>query len=321
MSGSAACPTCGAPVAVGARFCASCGTPLVEAVPEERKLATILFADVIGSTDLGEQLDPERLRALLQDYFTAMAAVVDTWGGTIEKYIGDAILAVWGVPAAREDDPVRALHAAREMLAKLERINPELERRHGVRLGVRVGVNTGEVLAPVGAQPAGQFLVSGDAVNVAARLQQAAEPGTVLVGERTAAGARGVFLFDDPAELAVRGKRAPVVTRRLGEPTGTEAGAGGARPLQAPMLGRDRELSTLLGLLDEVVEDGAPRLVLVSGPAGMGKSRMLREFITVAAERRPELVVLRGRCLATGHGITFWALGEVLRQLCEISLD
>jgi len=321
MSGSAACPTCGAPVAVGARFCASCGTPLVEAVPEERKLATILFADVIGSTDLGEQLDPERLRALLQDYFTAMAAVVDTWGGTIEKYIGDAILAVWGVPAAREDDPVRALHAAREMLAELERINPELERRHGVRLGVRVGVNTGEVLAPVGAQPAGQFLVSGDAVNVAARLQQAAEPGTVLVGERTAAGARGVFLFDDPAELAVRGKRAPVVARRLGDPTGTEAGAGGARPLQAPMLGRDRELSTLLGLLDEVVEDGAPRLVLVSGPAGMGKSRMLREFITVAAERRPELVVLRGRCLATGHGITFWALGEVLRQLCEISLD
>ena len=321
MSGTAECPTCGAPVGVGARFCATCGTPLAEAAPEERKLATILFADVIGSTDLGEQLDPERLRALLQDYFSVMAAVIDTWGGTIEKYIGDAILAVWGVPAAREDDPVRALHAAREMLAELERINPELERRHGVRLGVRIGVNTGEVLAPVGAQPAGQFLVSGDAVNVAARLQQSAESGTVLVGERTAASARGAFLFDDPIELTVRGKRAPVVARRLGDPTGTEAGAGGARPLQAPMLGRDRELSTLLGLLDEVIEEGAPRLVLVSGPAGMGKSRMLREFITVAAERRPELVVLRGRCLATGHGITFWALGEVLRQLCSISLD
>jgi class 3 adenylate cyclase/tetratricopeptide (TPR) repeat protein len=321
MSGSAVCPTCGAPVAVGARFCASCGTPLAEAAPEERKLATILFADVIGSTDLGEQLDPERLRALLQDYFSAMAAVIDTWGGTIEKYIGDAILAVWGVPAARENDPVRALHAAREMLAELERINPELERRHGVQLGVRVGVNTGEVLAPVGAQPAGQFLVSGDAVNVAARLQQSAEPGTVLVGERTSSGARGAFTFGDPIELTVRGKRAAVIARRLGEPIEGGARDGGARPLQGPMLGRDRELSTLLGLLDEVIEEGSPRLVLVSGPAGMGKSRMLREFITVAAERRPELVVLRGRCLATGHGITFWALGEVLRQLCGISLD
>ena len=321
MSGTAVCRTCGAPVGPAARFCATCGTPLVEAAPEERKLATILFADVIGSTDLGEQLDPERLRALLQDYFSAMAAVIDSWGGTIEKYIGDAILAVWGVPAAREDDPFRALHAAREMLAELERINPELERRHGFRLGVRVGVNTGEVLAPVGAQPAGQFLVSGDAVNVAARLQQAAEAGTVLVGERTSAGARGAFAFGDPIELAVRGKRAPVVARRLGEPIDGSAGDGGARPLQAPMLGRDRELSTLLGLLDEAVEEDAPRLVLVSGPAGMGKSRMLREFITVAAERRPELVMLRGRCLATGHGITFWALGEVLRQLCGISLD
>src|SRR3954471_21159590 len=119
MSGSAVCPTCGAPVTTGARFCAACGTALTEAAPEERKLATILFADVIGSTDLGEQLDPERVRALLQDYFSAMAAIVTTWGGTVEKYVGDAVLAVWGVPMAREDDAVRALHAAREMLAEL----------------------------------------------------------------------------------------------------------------------------------------------------------------------------------------------------------
>ena len=322
MSGTAVCPTCGAPVGQGARFCATCGTPLGEAAPEERKLATILFADVIGSTDLGEQLDPERLRALLQDYFAAMSTVVDTWGGTIEKYIGDAILAVWGVPAAREDDPIRALHAAHDMLAELERINPDLDQRHGVRLGLRIGVNTGEVLAPVGAHPAGQFLVSGDAVNVAARLQQAAEPGTVLVGERTWAGARTSFAFEDPIELTVRGKRAVVVARRLGAPASGEAAVGGgARPLQARMLGRDRELGTLLGLLDEVVEIGQPRLVIVSGPAGMGKSRMLREFISGAQQGHPELVVLRGRCLATGHGIAYWALGEVLRQLCAISLD
>ena len=322
MSGTAVCPTCGAQVGASARFCAACGTPLTESAPEERKLATILFADVIGSTDLGEQLDPERLRALLQDYFSAMAAVVDTWGGTIEKYIGDAILAVWGVPAAREDDPVRALHAAREMVTELDLINPDLEHRHGVRLGVRIGVNTGEVLAPVGGQPAGQFLVSGDAVNVASRLEHAAEPGTVLVGDRTWAGARHAFAFDAPVELTIRGKRAPVTARALREPIDADAdGARGTRPLQAPMLGRDRELSTLLGLLDEVVEDGVPRMVLVTGPAGIGKSRMLREFISAATQRQKELMVLRGRCLATGHGITFWALGEVLRLLCGISLD
>ena len=321
MSGTAVCPTCGAPVSDGARFCAACGTSLSEAAPEERKLATILFADVIGSTDLGEQLDPERLRALLQEYFSAMAAVVDTWGGTIEKYIGDAILAVWGVPAAREDDPIRALNAAREMVVELDRLNPDLEQRHGVRLGLRIGVNTGEVLAPVGAQRTGQFLVSGDAVNVASRLQQAAEPSSVLVGERTWAGARHAFEFADAVALAVKGKRAPVTARALRDPIETHGGGDGQRPLQAPMLGRERELNTLVGLLDEVVEDGEPRLVLVTGPAGMGKSRMLREFIGASTRAQPNLAVLRGRCLATGHGITFWALGEILRLLCAISLD
>ena len=140
---------------------------------------------MIGSTDLGEQLDPERLRALLAEYSRQMAQVIGTWGGTVEKYIGDAIVAVFGVPTAREDDAVRALSAAREMIAQLETLNAGFEERHGVRLGVRIGVNTGEVLAPSSARAGGQFMVSGDPVNVAARLEQAAEPATVLVGERT----------------------------------------------------------------------------------------------------------------------------------------
>ena len=318
---STACPTCGATVAADARFCANCGTSLnsTSANPtEERKIATILFADVIGSTDLGEQLDPERLRALLQDYFAAMARVIEGWAGTVEKYIGDAILAVFGVPVAREDDPIRALSAATEMLAEIERLNDDFEKRHGVRLNVRIGVNTGEVLAPVGARAGGQFLVSGDPVNVASRLQGAAEPGTILVGERTWAAARNVFAFEDPVQLDVKGKREPVVARRLGRQIADDS--RGVR-FQAPMVGRDRELGTLLGLLDEAIERQEPRLVVVSGPAGIGKSRMLREFVTSATERHPDLVVLRGRCLAAGHGITFWALGEILRAAAGISLD
>jgi class 3 adenylate cyclase len=188
------CPSCGASAADDARFCANCGTPLQPAGGEERKLATIVFADVIGSTDLGEQLDPERLRALLAEYFGQMSRVIETWGGTVEKYIGDAIMAVFGVPIAREDDAVRALNAAREMIGQLEKLNPGFEERHGVRLGVRIGVNTGEVLAPSSASAGGQFLVQGDPVNVAARLEQAADPATVLVGERTWLAARAASI-------------------------------------------------------------------------------------------------------------------------------
>ncbi|HVR28211.1 MAG TPA: adenylate/guanylate cyclase domain-containing protein, partial [Thermoanaerobaculia bacterium] len=306
-------------MAPGARFCASCGSELGTPAAEERKLATILFADVMGSTDLGEQLDPERLRAMLQEYFAAMAAVIERWGGTVEKYIGDAILAVFGVPTAREDDPVRALHAASDMQAQLVPLNDAFEQRHGVRLAVRIGVNTGEVLAPVGARPGGQFLVSGDPVNVAARLEQAADPGSILVGERTWSAARNAFSFGEPVLLPLKGKSEPVAARQLGAPAAA-ADERGVR-FQAPMVGRERELETLLGLLDEAVETEQPRLVVVSGPAGIGKSRILRELIAVASDHHPGLAVLRGRCVSAGHGITFWALGEVLRAACGISLD
>ena len=322
---AATCPNCGAAVTSGARFCASCGTPLsaglaatAGSASEERKLATILFADVMGSTGLGEQLDPERLRVLLRDYFAAMAAVIEEWSGTVEKYIGDAILAVFGVPTAREDDAVRALHAATDMLARINSMNDEFEKRHGVRLAVRIGVNTGEVLAPSSARPGGQFLVSGDPVNVASRLEQAAEPGTVLVGERTYAAARHAFEFGEAAHLDIKGKSEPVVARRLGDRKAHEE--PGVR-FQAPMVGRDRELGTLVGLLDAAIETEQPRLVVVSGSAGIGKSRLLREFVTASTERHEDLVVLRGRCLAAGHGITFWALGEILRATAGISLD
>src|SRR6266540_4619465 len=158
-------------------------------VGEERKVVTILFADVTGSTALGEQLDPERLRSLLGAYFAAMAAIIESWGGSVEKYIGDAVMAAFGVPTVREDDAERALHAALEMGTRLETLNVEFERAHHITLEVRMGVNSGEVMAPTGAAPT-QQLVAGDAVNVAARLEQAAAPGTILVGERTYRAAR-----------------------------------------------------------------------------------------------------------------------------------
>jgi class 3 adenylate cyclase/tetratricopeptide (TPR) repeat protein len=285
---------------------------------EERKVVTILFADVIGSTALGEQLDPERLRALLGTYFSAMAAIIESWGGTVEKYIGDAIMAVFGVPAVHEDDADRALRAALEMQERLGELNAEFARRHQVSLQIRIGVNTGEVVAAIGPAPE-QQIVAGDAVNVAQRLEAAAEAGSVLVGERTFSATERAFRFADPLTLELKGKSEAARAHPLID--ALPAPGRGMRGLNAPMIGRDRELAALLGLMDETVETGQPRLVVVYGPAGIGKSRLTREFLAEAQRSRPELRVLRGRSLSAGHGITYWALGEILRGACEIGLD
>ena len=202
-----ACPVCGAERPAGARFCPSCGTAFVEQnlpAGQERRLVTILFADVTGSTALGERLDPERLQEVLATFFQAMREEIEAEGGTVEKFIGDAVMAAFGVPIAHEDDPSRALRAALRMQRRLEQVNEELTSRYDVRLQIRIGVNTGEVLAAIEAHP-GEPMVTGDAVNVAARLESSAHPGTIVVAERTARAARG-FRFREPLTQDLRGR-------------------------------------------------------------------------------------------------------------------
>lgn len=284
----------------------------------ERKLVTVVFADVIGSTSLADRLDPERLRAVLDDYFAEMAGAITAWGGTVEKFIGDAVMAVFGVPAVREDDPERALSAALEMMDRLVQLNAAMTKRHGLTLSMRVGVNTGEVVTGADGDK-GQRLVSGDAVNIASRLQAEAEPDSILAGERTYLAARHSFEFSDPVEYALKGKPEGVIARRVLRKSSDRT--RGVPGLATPLVGRASELQTLRSLLDEVIDARTPRLVTVLGPAGVGKSRLVQEFMTELKVRHPEARALRGRCLAAGRGITYWALGEILQTACGIRLD
>jgi len=275
---------------------------------EERKLVTVLFADLTGSTALGEQLDPERLRVLLSEYFTAMASVIESRGGVVEKFIGDAVMSVFGIPSSHEDDAERALRAALEMQARLEELNAEIAERHGVQLAIRIGVNSGEVIAGTGAD---QFMVTGDVVNVAARLQQTAEPGEVVAGERTYLATRGAFVSEPLEDKALKGKSLPVRAWRV---LGT---AGLARPRGVPgvsgrLVGRERELALLEALCRGSADEARPALVTILGQAGIGKSRLTEELVVRARSGIEAPAVYRGRCLPYGEGITYWALREIL---------
>ncbi len=311
------CPTCGAAVTDDDRFCATCGTALDEtpaASGSERKLVTVLFADVTGSTQLGERLDPEQLRAVMDAYFSAMRTEIEAEGGTVEKFIGDAVMAAFGVPLAHEDDPARALRAGLRMLARLPEVNRELERDHGVSLQIRIGVHAGEVLATVDPQP-GEAMVTGDPVNVAARLQTVAEPGELLASERTVAAAR-VFVAEDRGSFELKGKsegvRAFVVREETGRP------ARGLPGFHAPMVGRDSELDLLQSVYERAARELRPHLVTIYGEAGVGKSRLTREFLAWSSSREPEPTTLAGRCLPYGDGITYWPLAEILKAHASI---
>jgi class 3 adenylate cyclase/tetratricopeptide (TPR) repeat protein len=291
----------------------SCGAALdAEAPSEVRKTVTVVFSDVVGSTPLGERLDPEALRRLMSRYFERMKAVVERHGGTVEKFIGDAVMAVFGIPTVHEDDALRAVRAAAEMRDALAELNQDLERDHGVAVEARIGVNTGQVVA--GDPSRGQTLATGDAINTAARLQQAAGPGDILLGAPTFRLVRDGVKADTVEPLELKGKAGSVEAFRLREVL-PEAEAI-TRRLDSPMVGREREQQLLRLAFDRGVEEKTCHLVTVLGSAGVGKSRLIEEFLASLSD---EVTVLRGRCLPYGEGITFWPVVEVIRGAAGIN--
>jgi class 3 adenylate cyclase/tetratricopeptide (TPR) repeat protein len=290
----ASCPSCGKELPGGEfSFCPFCAAPLQavgDVSREQRKTVTVLFCDVTGSTALGESTDPEALRGLLGRYFERMKGIVEAHGGALEKFIGDAVVAVFGVPVAHEDDALRACRAALEM----QQAFPELG------ISGRVGVNTGEVVT--GTE---ERLATGDAVNVAARLEQAAQPGEVLVGQATLQLVRGAVTAGEERMLELKGKSEPVAAYPLRAVTGELQ-----RRFGTPMVGRANERLRLRAVFDQAVRDRSCQLFTVLGSAGVGKSRLAAEFLAGLEGR-----VVRGRCLSYGQGITYWPVVEILKQL------
>jgi class 3 adenylate cyclase len=311
-----ACPSCGAEQPAGAAFCSACGFAFGTGVRraaatddrEERRLVTLLFADLAGSTALGEQLDPEDVRAVQSDLVTLVEEEVERHGGIVEKFVGDAVLAVFGIPLAHENDAERALLAALAVRDRFPELAGRVLDRHGTDLGLRIGVNTGEVVAGRAAAARGELMVSGDAVNVAARLQQHAVPGTVLVGARTRVAALRGIRFREAAPVAPKGRSEPVEVWEALEATSDPARRG-LDGLVAPLIGRDDELAILTAVASRAERERVPQLVTLYGPAGVGKSRLLAEFVDRLGEAR----MLKGRCLPYGDGITYWPLAEAAK--------
>jgi class 3 adenylate cyclase len=271
---------------------------------EERKLVTVVFADLVGSTELAGRSDPERVRAQLERFYAAMRAEIELTGGTVEKFVGDAVMAVFGAPAALEDHAERALHAALAMQRRMREL-------FGDAMQMRVGVNTGEVV--VGPAHEGGSFVTGDAVNVADRLQKAAGPGEVLAGERTVAAAAGAFEFREPTTVGAKGKEGgvagAVVVRSLRTMRPRGVGA-----LPRAFVGRESELDLLRATYRRAAAQAEPHLVTIVGEPGVGKSRLVRELWSALGEESPAPIARTGRCLAYGAGITYWPLGEVVRE-------
>ena len=305
------CPNCGEENPRKFRLCGFCGAQLAAGPRRDvRKTVSIVFCDLKGSTDLGERLDSESLREMLVLYFEEMRTILERHGGMVEKYIGDAVMAVFGLPKLHEDDALRAVRAAVEMQDALHSLNDDLERRWGLRLANRTGVNTGEVVA--GDVSLGQRLVTGDAVNVAARLEQAAPERQVLIGASTYELVRNAVKVEELEPLLLKGKKEPVAAYRVISVTD---GEGVARRTDTLLVGRGHELDQMSARFRRVVDEGVSEAVTLVGQAGIGKSRLVAEFLRRTGDQATSLT---GKCLPYGDGITFWPFVEIAKQAAGI---
>jgi class 3 adenylate cyclase/tetratricopeptide (TPR) repeat protein len=306
------CPNCGQENPAGARFCFSCGTPFEERpVREERKIVTVLFADLVGFTSRAEQMDPEDVRALLAPYHQRLRAELERYGGTVEKFIGDAVVALFGAPVAHEDDPERAVRAAL--------VIRDWVREEEADLQLRIAVNTGEALIAVGARPeAGEGMASGDVVNTTARLQAAAPVNGVLVGDTTWRATRDRIEYAEHEPVTAKGKSEPIVVWEAVQAR-SRLGIDLEQRTLTPLVGRERELGVVFDAFDRAVGQREPQLVTLVGVPGIGKSRLITELFH-RIEQMPELIWWRqGRALPYGSGVSFWAIGEMVKAQAGIN--
>ena len=323
---AAACPACGSQVTANAKFCGECGAALaagtgrpsepasamssdVDGPKAERRLVSVLFADLVGFTPFSEERDAEEVRETLTSYFDLSREVIERYGGTVEKFIGDAVMAVWGTPVAREDDAERAVRAAVELIDAIEGMDGEMQ--------ARVGVQTGEAAVTLGAL--GQGMVAGDLVNTTARIQAVAEPGTVLVDEATMRSASEAIAFEPAGERELKGKSSAVALWRALRVVAERGGRGRSGALEAPFVGRDTEFRLLKELFHASSREQRVRLISIVGQGGIGKSRLgweLEKYLDGLVE---DVWFHHGRSPSFGGGLTFWALGEMVRGRCGLA--
>ena len=325
-----ACPACGSANPPAAKFCGECGSGLngggtgataqatrpAEPAPApaaERRLVSVLFADLVGFTSLSESRDPEEVRELLTRYFDTCRRLVALYGGTLEKFIGDAVMAVWGTPTAQEDDAERAVRSALDLLKAVSDLGVDV----GAPLAARAGVLTGEAAVTIGAE--GQGMVAGDLVNTASRIQSVAEAGAVFVGETTKRATDAIVVYEDAGSHELKGKVEPVALWRAVRVVAGARGALKSEGLEAPFVGRDRELRTVKELFFSCADDRKAHLVSIVGIAGIGKSRLSWEFYKYFDGLPQVTWYHRGRCLAYGEGVAYWALAEMVRMRARIA--
>jgi class 3 adenylate cyclase/tetratricopeptide (TPR) repeat protein len=324
-----ACGSCGASLKGGERFCGRCGTPVAAdaatapAVPTtaaepaaERRLVSVLFADLVGFTTLSERRDAEEVRELLSRYFDSCRRLIELYGGTVEKFIGDAVMAVWGTPVATEDDAERAVRAGLDLVAAVSALGEEVG---ADMLSARAGVLTGEAAVTIGAS--GEGMVAGDLVNTASRVQAVAEPGAVFVGEATRRATESAIVYEDAGEHELKGKEGTTRLWRAVRVVSGRRGSLKSQGLEAPFVGRDRELRQIKDLFHVCADERRAQLVSVTGIAGIGKSRLVWEFEKYIDGLAQDVYWHRGRCLAYGEGVTYWALADMVRMRCRITED